>query len=188
MDQYSNPENSDFRAEKILVVGLAPNAVLQNQFEFTFVQALRNLDIDAVKSIDFFEEDITKSAKYGEELKGLKKELLEAGFDAVFFSRITGRDTKVTFAQSYRNLINTFEIFDEYSENQMRQCDLEDFDDRPVLHTETFFYCLCPENERDLIWKGNIDIVNPDTSDEAIQDYVKALLKALQKKALLPKK
>jgi len=188
MDQYSNPENSDFRAEKILVVGLAPNVVLQNQFEFTFVQALRNLDIDAVKSIDFFEEDITKSAKYGQELKGLKKELLEAGFDAVFFSRITGRDTKVTFAQSYRNLINTFEIFDEYSENQMRQRDLEDFDDRPVLHTETFFYCLCPENEIDLIWKGNIDIVNPDTSDEAIQDYVKALLKALQKKALLPKK
>lgn len=188
IDQYSNPENSDFIPQKILVVGLAPNAVLQKQFEFTFVQALENLNIDAAKGVEFFGEDISVVEKYGEEMETLKDDLIEAGFDAVFFSRITGRDTKITFAQSYRSLIGTFEVIDEYSEKDIKQHNIANSEDYPIHHTETLFYCLCPDKENDLIWKGNIDIVNPNSSEEAIQDYVKALLKALRKSDVLPKR
>ena len=120
-------------------------------------------------------------------LERLKQYLLSEGFDGVFFSRITGKDTKVTLAQSYRNLTKTFEIFSEYSEKHTTSYNSEDLENYPVLHTETFYYCLCPENKNDLIWKGNIDIVNASTSEESIQDYVKTLLKALNKNNLLPK-
>ena len=188
IDQYSNPENSDFIPRKILVVGFAPNSVLQKQFEFTFVQALGNLNIEAAKGVEFFGEDISVVEKYGEEMETLKEDLIKAGFDAVFFSRITGRDTKVTFAQSYRSLIGTFEVFDEYSEKNSNQHNIVNSEEYPVHHTETLFYCLCPNKENDLIWKGNIDIVNPNSSEEAIQDYVKALLKALRKSDVLSKR
>ena len=188
VDQYSNPHNLGFQANKVLVVGIAPEGGLQKQFEYTLVQALEKEKINAVKSVDFFGEDISGSTKYGKELEGLKEDLLNAGFDAVFFSRITGRNTKVTLAQSYRNLIRTFEVFNEYSEKDPAINDSASLEGYPILHTETFFYCLCPESDNDLIWKGNIDVVNASTPEESIQDYVKTLLKALKKNDLLPRK
>lgn len=186
IDQYTSPDSSRFRAKKVLVIGMAPDGGLQKQFEFSLVEALKKQNFDAVKSVDFFGEDIVGSEKYGNELESLKDDLLNAGFDAVFFSRITGRNTKVTLAQSYRNLVKTFEVFGEYSKSSPTIYESGEFEDNPILHTETLYYCLCPEMENDLIWKGNIDIVNASTSEEAIQDYVKILLRALKKNNLLP--
>ncbi len=187
VDEFVNQDSKGFRASKVLVIGLAPEGALQKHFEHSLVVALEKQNFYAVKSVDFFGEDFIESEKYGRELERLKQYLLSEGFDGVFFSRITGKDTKVTLAQSYRNLTKTFEIFSEYSEKHTTSYNSEDLENYPVLHTETFYYCLCPENKNDLIWKGNIDIVNASTSEESIQDYVKTLLKALNKNNLLPK-
>lgn len=187
VDQYVNPDREDFRIKKVLVVGLASEGSLQKQFEFSLVQALEKQNFNAVKSVDFFGGNIKGIEKYGNELAGLKEDLLNAGFDAVFFSRITGRDVKVSLGQSYRNIIRTFEVFGEYSDGDPLNHENNELEDSPILHTETFFYCLCPEKETDLIWRGNIDIVNATSSEETIQDYVKILLKSLKKNDLIPR-
>ena len=188
VDQYISPDGSGFRAKKVLVVGMTPEGALQKQFEFSLVLALEKQNFNAVKSVDFFGDTLSQSQKYGKELERLKQDLIDSGFDAVFFSRITGKNNKVSLAQSYRNLTRTFEVFGGYSNKDSSNYESGDLENSPILHTETLFYCLCPENENDLIWRGNIDIVNASTSEEAIQDYVKTLLKALKKNDLLPKK
>lgn len=185
VDQYVNPDRSGFRANKVLVIGMTPEGALQKEFEYSLVLALEKQNFNAVKSVDFFGDSLSSSSRYGRELEGIKQDLIKGGFDAVLFSRITGKNTKVSLAQSYRNLSRTFEFFGDNTSKETSVYYSSELANSPIIHTETLFYCLCPGNENDLIWKGNIDISNASTSEEAIQDYVKTLVKALKKNDLL---
>lgn len=185
VEQYSNPETPDFKPQKMLVVGLTPDGGLQRQFEFSMVKALGDHHVNAVKSVDLYGEPFRISEDSDGQLEIFESELIKAGFDAVLFSKITGQESRVTLAQSYRNLVRTFDTFgDYYKENRNIQENgrLEDY---PVLTTETSLYCLCPDRKNDLIWRGSIDIVNAPNSQETIRDYIKVLKKALRRKGFL---
>lgn len=188
VDQYTNPDNADYRVNKVLVIGMTPDGGLQKQFEFSLAEALKKHKIDAVKSVDYFGEEIIVSNKTDKELELLKNELLVDGFDAVFFSRIIGRDSKVSLFQSYRNLVRTFEVYGDYSSKHPVAYGSESYESKPIVYTETLLYCLCPQNENDLIWKGNIEVANTSNAEESIQDYVRILLKSLKKNNHLPSK
>jgi hypothetical protein len=185
VDEYINTESLNFQASKVLVVGLTPDGGLQRQFEYSLVNALEAENLTAVKSIDYFEVAADQIDQSEENLANLEKQLIDAGFDAVLFSKVTGQESKVTIVQSYRNIAKSFESFsDYYSENRpaYRSGQTEDY---PVYNTETSLYCLCPGTERDLIWRGKIDIVDPPRAATTIRDYVKTLLQALKKNNLL---
>jgi hypothetical protein len=185
VDEYINTEAPNFQANKVLVVGLTADAVLQRQFEYSLAQALEAEGVIAVKSFDYFESTVDENKQSEENLENMEQELLNAGFDAVLFSKVTGQESKVTIAQSYRNLTNSFESFsDYYSENKpVYGSGLTE--DYPVYNTETSLYCLCPGKERDLIWRGKIDIVDPPGAATSIRDYVKTLVGTLKKNNLL---
>ncbi len=187
VDQYVNADAPHYEAKKVLVVGLTPDGGLQRQFEYSLVKALEDHNVQAVKSVDIFGEPFPTSDE-GSEIhwESLEAELLGAGFDAVLFSKITGKESRVTLAQSYRNLVRTFETFsDYYKENQpVYEGQIEDY---PVLNTETSLYCLCPARKNDLIWRGNIDIVNSPGAQKSIADYVKTLIRTLKRNQLLIK-
>jgi hypothetical protein len=185
VDEYINTESLNFQASKVLVVGLTPDGGLQRQFEYSLVNALEAENLTAVKSIDYFEVAADQIDQSEENLANLEKQLIDAGFDAVLFSKVTGQESKVTIVQSYRNIAKSFESFsDYYSENRpaYRSGQTEDY---PVYNTETSLYCLCPGTERDLIWRGKIDIVDPPRAATTIRDYVKTLVQTLKKNDLL---
>ena len=46
-------------------------------------------------------------------------------------------------------------------------------------------YCICPTKERELIWKGYIDITDPQSIDETLDDYVKLVILALEEQQLI---
>lgn len=181
VDEYINTENPNFRTTKVLVVGLTPDGGLQRQFEYSLTKALKEENVIAIKSVDYFEGTSSEIDQSEENLANLEKELLAAGFDAVLFSKIIGQESKVTIVQSYRNLTKSFQSFsDYYNENRPVSGD-KSSEDYPVYNTETSLYCLCPDNERDLIWRGKIDIVNPPGAATTIRDYVKTLVKTFKK-------
>ncbi|MCG2419125.1 hypothetical protein K8089_08835 [Aequorivita sp. F47161] len=185
VDEYINTESPNFQASKVLVVGLTPDGGLQRQFEYSLVNALEAENVTAVKSVDYFEVAADQIDQSEENLANLEKQLIDAGFDAVLFSKVTGQESKVTIVQSYRNIAKSFESFsDYYSENRpaYRSGQTEDY---PVYNTETSLYCLCPGTERDLIWRGKIDIVDPPRAATTIRDYVKTLVQTLKKNDLL---
>lgn len=185
VDQYINTESPNFQANKVLVVGLTPDGGLQRQFEYSLVLALEAENVIAVKSVDYFDEPVNDMDPSEENLANLKKQLMDAGFDAVLFSKVIGRESKVTMAQSYRNMSRSFQSFnDYYSENKVvyNNQQLEDY---PVYNTETSLYCLCPDKNRDLIWQGKIDIVDPPTVATTIRDYVNTLVRTLKKNNIL---
>lgn len=183
--EYINPESGDFRANKVLVVGLTPDGGLQRQFEYSLVQALKAENVIAVKSLDYFGSSVDENNQTEENLANLENELLKAGFDAVLFSKVKGQESKVTLAQSYRNLSRTFQSFSDYYNENRIISGKENSEDYPVYNTETSLYCLCPDKEQDLIWRGNIDIIDPPGTETTIRDYVKTLVRRLKKNSLL---
>ena len=185
VDEYVNTESPNFQANKVLVVGLTPDGVLQRQFEYSLVKALEDEDVIAVKSVDFFESTFNENNQSEENLKNIEKELLVAGFDAVLFSKVTGQESKVTIGQSYRNLTKSFESFSDYYNENRPVYSNQQIEDYPVYNTETSLYCLCPGKDRDLIWRGKIDIVDPPEASSTIRDYVKTLIQTLKKNNLL---
>ncbi len=185
VDEYVNVEHPNFQANKVLVVGLTPDGGLQRQFEYSLVNALMAENIIAVKSSDYFEEPVHEIDQSEENLANLKTQLIAEGFDAVLFSKITGQHSKVTVVQSYRNLIKSFESFNDYYNENRPVYGSEQIEDYPVYNTETSLYCLCPEKERDLVWRGKIDIVDPPKAATTIRDYIKTLVQTLKKNNLL---
>lgn len=185
VDEYVNPEMPNFQANKVLVVGLTPDNDLQRQFEYSLVQALEAEDVIAVKSVDYFGSTVNENIQFEDNLANIKKELLIAGFDAVLFSKVTGQESKVTIAQSYRNITKSFESFKDYYYKNRPVYGTEQMEDFAVYNTETSLYCLCPEKERDLIWRGKIDIVDPPATTKTIRDYVKTLVRTLKRNSLL---
>lgn len=185
VDDYVNPETSNFQANKVLVVGLTPDGGLQRQFEYSLQQALEAGGVIAVKSVDFFGEPAHEINRSEENLASIEKQLLNAGFDAVLFSKVTGQESKVTMAQSYRNLTKSFESFNDYYNENRPVYDTGQLEDYPVYNTETSLYCLCPGREHDLIWRGKIDIVDPPRATTTIRDYVRTLMRAFRKNHLL---
>ncbi len=185
VDEYLNAENSNFQATKVLVVGLTPDGGLQRQFEYSLVKALEAENVIAVKSVDYFEIPFNENNQSEADLVNLERQLLNAGFDAVLFSKVTGQENKVTIAQSYRNLTKSFESFSDYYNENRPVYGKEQTEDYPIYNTETSLYCLCPDKERDLIWRGKIDIVDPPGAATTIRDYVKTLVQTLKKNQLL---
>ncbi|SDW00726.1 hypothetical protein [Aequorivita viscosa] len=181
VEQYVNPETTDFKPQKILVIGLTPDGGLQRQFEYSMVKALEDQNVNAVKSVDLYGEPFEISQDIENNWENFQSDLLKSGFDSVLLSKITGQETRVTIAQSYRNLVRTFETFDTYYKENRTISESGQLEDYPVLNTESSLYCLCPDRENDLIWRGNIDIVNAPNSQKTIRDYVNTLVRALRK-------
>src|SRR5690554_1718984 len=181
VEQYVNPETTDFKPQKILVIGLTPDGGLQRQFEYSMVKALEDQNVNAVKSVDLYGEPFEISQDIENNWENFQSDLLKSGFDSVLLSKITGQETRVTIAQSYRNLVRTFETFDTYYKENRTISESGQLEDYPVLNTESSLYCLCPDRENDLIWRGNIDIVNAPDSQKTIRDYVNTLVRALRK-------
>lgn len=186
IEQWKNEETPTFQANKVLVIGISANAESRRLFEQKLVSELAKEDVVAVKSIDFFDNSFTNAEKTEKELNKIESQLLAAGFDAVLFSKITGSASKVTLVNSFNNINSSLNNFRDYFyENQhvyFREHNQEYYD---IYHTETLLYCICPDKARELLWKGSIDIVDPQKPKKAVSDYVKTLLSQLKAQQLL---
>jgi hypothetical protein len=52
----------------------------------------------------------------------------------------------------------------------------------PVYYSET---TLCDVEKDEIVWTGTIRTIDPENLDEAIEDYVNAVIEALKEKHLL---
>ncbi|MAN60121.1 MAG: hypothetical protein CMC08_09835 [Flavobacteriaceae bacterium] len=184
VNEWRNPETPAFMAGKILIVGISPDIEMRRTFETHLANELEKHDMIAVRSVDFFESSFTTSTKSEAQLSLIENQLVEAGFDAVLFSKVVGSESKVTLVKAFRNMEKTFASFrDYYYENQdVYQREMESYQ---VYNTETLLYCICPHRDRELLWRGEIDVVAPSKTRKSIADYVRTLLTAFEEQQLL---
>ncbi len=186
VENWKNPDIDVFAAEKVLVLAMTNDVDNRQRFEKRLVDELEKKGVKAVVSDQFFDEGYTQRPHTQEELGLLENAMLQEGYDAILVSKIIGAEDRKTLLQSYDGFNTLFNSFEEdYYTNQKMYAEDEYMEVYTVYHAESALYCICPTKERETIWKGSIDITQPDSTRKAIKDYIKILLWVLEEQDVL---
>ena len=183
---WKNPDIVIFDAYKVLIVGMTPNEDARQLFETRMRKQFRNRGIEAVRSIDLFDVEFTDSARTEEELDEVEQTLLDRDFDAILFTKVLGSESRESFRKRMADLDNYYGKFrDDYLTHQDIYYDTEYYDQYMVYHAETSLYCICVGKERELIWRGAIDITDPMDLKKTIDDYIRLLVVAMGEEEII---
>ncbi|NAY92729.1 hypothetical protein GTQ34_12455 [Muricauda sp. JGD-17] len=177
---WKNPDIVLFDAYKVLVVGMAQDENTRIEFESRLVEKLEEHGVEAMRSMDLFDVEFTLSEQTEEELNKVEEQLLDKGFDAILFTKVVGTENKRTFKERMNNIDALFVRFSsDYLEHQDIYYDPRYYDTFNIYHAETSLYCICVGKERELIWRGNIDVTEPSNVDKTIDIYIKLITGAM---------
>ncbi|WP_432410121.1 hypothetical protein [Rasiella sp. SM2506] len=183
--QYKNPDTNNFQANKVLIVGITADKDLRRAYEKEVVESLEKEDVIAVKSIVFFEQSFTDNKQSLQQLNEIENRLLEAGFDAILFTKITGNESRMTVVDSYRNFAKNYQSYSDYYYGNQNLYFKQEQERYQVYTTETSLYCICPGKERELLWRGEIEVVDADKVNRNINSYINILFDTLKENTLL---
>ncbi|WP_222983143.1 hypothetical protein [Flagellimonas meishanensis] len=183
---WKNPEIVLFDAYKVLVVGMAQDENTRIEFESRLVDKLQDNGVEAMRSIDLFDVEFTASEQSEQELTQVEEQLLDKGFDAILFTKVVGTENKRTFKERMNNIDALFVRFSsDYLEHQDIYFDPRYYDTFNIYHAETSLYCICVGKERELIWRGNIDVTEPSNVDKTIDTYIKLITGAMAEQDII---
>lgn len=188
VDSYKNPDHVLFTAYKVLVVGMTANEAHKIAFESKLKEEFDKRNIEAMRSIDLFDVSFTATAKTDDELAAVERQLLDKDFDAIVFAKVVGSESKQSLRKNLTDWGNyTGNFREDYIRNQGIYNDI-DYDLFKVYHTETTIYCICEGKERSLVWRGNIDLMEPNDINKSIDEYVKLLVNAMEEQDIIFRK
>ncbi|AUP81342.1 hypothetical protein [Flavivirga eckloniae] len=189
IEYWKNPDIDTFKSSKVLIVGMTPNVEARHQFEKQLKEAYQTRGIEAAMSLDVFEPDFTIDEKTEEDIKRIENILIANNFDAVLFTKVIGVEDKIVYKDDYDSYDKTHLRFKEdYLKYQDIYYNPDYYEEYTVYHTETSLYCLCPTKDRELIWKGYINITDPQSISETVNDYVRLVVVVLEEQQLMSPK
>lgn len=183
---WKNPDIVIFDANKVLIVGMTPNEKARVQFETRMRKQFTNRNIEAVRSIDLFDVEFTHSARTEEELDDVEQLLLDRDFDAILFTKVLGSESRQSFRNRMADLDSYYGKFrDDYISHQDIYYDEDYYDQYVVYHAETSLYCICVDKERELIWRGAIEMTDAMDVRKTIDDYIRLLVVAMGEEEII---
>lgn len=189
VENWKSPDIVIFDADKVLVVGMTQNKKARENFETRMTKEFTKRDIEAMRSLDLFDVEFTSSEKSEQEIDAVEDLLVERDFDAILFTKVTGYESKKTFMKKISEVDGIYGRFrDDYLEHQDIYYRDDYYDEFMVYHAETSLYCLCVGKERQLIWRGTIDITDPQDINKTIDDYIKLIVLALKEQDIIFRK
>ncbi len=189
VENWKNPDIVLFDASKVLIVGMTHNEEARAKYETKLRDQFELRDVEAVRSIDVFDVEFTSSERSEQELADVEQQLLDKDFDAILFTKIIGIEN----VESHRRLLNNLDRYnqgfdDDYISNQNIYFEPRDHEVFTIYHAETSLYCICPGKERNLIWRGSIDITDPVDIEKTIDDYIELVIMAMEDQDLIFRK
>lgn len=186
IENWKDPDTVIFHANKVLLVGMTQNEEARTDFEQKLQKEFEKRDVEAWKSLDVFDVAFTDSKKTQEELDLVEQSLLDKGFDAILFTKITGSENRENFMKSVSRWDSGQSRFnDDYLEHQDIYFDNSYYEKFKIYFAETTLYCICEGKERAMIWRGIIEISDPNNVNKAINDYIKLVVTALEEQDLI---
>lgn len=186
INQWKNPDIDTYAPSKILVVGLTSNIAARQKYEDKLKEQLEMRGAEVHTSIAYFKPSFKTEKLTEDDLLKLEKDLINDGFDTVMFSKVIGIEDKIAYTKN-------FDVYDEtfvrFKEDYLRYQDVfynpEYYEEYKVYHAETSMYCICPTKDRELLWKGYVDIVDPQSKESTVRDYVTLIIAVLEEQHLL---
>ncbi len=186
VSNWKNPDIVLFDAYKVLIVGMTQNEDVRVEFENKLKREFDKRGIEDVRSIDLFDVKFTSAERSEEELTEVEDQLLAKDFDAILFTKILGSENKQTLRTKLSEIEGYYDMFrDDYLQNQGIYREDKLYDTYTVFHAETALYCICVGKERQIIWKGAIDITDPRDFKKSASDYVKLVVLAMEEQDLI---
>jgi hypothetical protein len=186
VESWKNPNIDTYEPYKVLVVGLTSDKVARLEFEEKLKTELELRGSEAMTSLSVLDTTGKTDKMTETELETLESQLIEDGFDTILLTKIVGREDKVAYRKNYKNYDETYRRFkDEYLMHQDIFYDTDYYEEFKVYKAETSMYCICPTKERELIWKGYINITDPTSIEKTVNDYVKLALVVLEEEKLI---
>ena len=186
VENWKNPDIDTYSPNKVLLVGMTSNLDDRQEFEKQLKNEYTSRGIESVMSLELFEPLFTEEKKTEEEIKILENNLIKDGFDTILFTKVIGVEDKIEYKKNYDAYDSTYRKFSEdYLKYQDAFYNPDYYEEYTVYHTETSMYCICPTKERELIWKGYIDIMDPQSIHETINDYVRLVIVVLEEQQLI---
>ncbi len=186
VDSWKNPDVDSYVPSKVLVVGLTTSIEAKKQFENKLKDEFLMRGAEAYTSLEVFDPAFTSEKLTESELTALETQLLADGFDTIIFSKVVGSEDKIAYTKN-------FDVYDEtfvkFKEDYLRYQDIfynpDYYEEYTVYHAETSMFCICPTKDRELLWKGSIDIVDPQSIDKTVKDYISLIIEILDEEELI---
>lgn len=189
VSNWKNPEIALFDAYKVLIVGMTQNEIAREKFETKMKKEFSVRGIESVRSIDVFDVEFTTSEQSEEKLSEVEQQLLNKDFDAILFTKVIGSESRRTLKSKMMEYDEFYDNFhDDYLGHQGIYYDSDYYGEYKVYHSETSLYCICAGKERELIWKGSIDITDPVNINKTVEDYVRLIVLALGEQDIIFRK
>ncbi len=186
VNNWKNPDVETIVISKVLIVGMTSDLDARVAYENNLKIEFEKRGIEAIKSLDLFKPDFTTEEKTKAELDSIETILVGEGFDAILFTKVVGVEDKIAYSKTFNNDENTYRKFkEEYLMYQDVYYNPEYYTEYTVYHTETSLFCICPTKARELAWKGYIDITEPESTEKAINEYVRLVILVLEDQQIL---
>jgi len=186
IETWKNPDIDTYAPSKVLIVGLTSNIEAKQKFENQLKEQLEMRGAEVVTSLELFKSSFITEKLTEDELKVLENDLIRDGFDTILFSKVIGVEDRIAYSKNYDVYDETFKKFrEDYLRYQDIYYNPDYYEEYIIYHAETSMYCICPTKDRELIWKGYVDIVDPQSINKSVKDYVNQVITALEEQALI---
>lgn len=188
-EHWRNPDyDTTFHPKNILVIGVTADLEARKAFEFQLKNELNARQVNALQSTVVFEKSFQDSQQTEPEIEAQVNKLIKSGYDSILVSAVKGVDYNNSYSGGssrldyrLRKFIGYYLAYQEAYFNQ------EYYNSYKVFHIEASLYNLKKDSDKSLVWSGTYDIVDPKNVQESIDDYVKAVIKSLEKEKLISK-
>ncbi|TCK64810.1 hypothetical protein DFQ05_2547 [Winogradskyella wandonensis] len=183
VDYWKSPDADTYSPIKVLVVGLTADEKARLEFENQMKTELELRGVEVQTSADIKELSLDTGQITEEQLDKLEDKLLDDYFDTIILSKVIGVEDKIVYRNDYKNYDQTYRRFkDDYLRYQDIYYNPEYYNEYTVYHAETAMYCICPSKDRELLWKGYIDITDPNQKEitKTIKRYVNVVILSLE--------
>jgi hypothetical protein len=186
VENWKNPDIDTYEPSKVLIVGMTSNTSARQKFEQQLKDEFEQRGVEGVMSLELFEPTFTTEEQSESDLKRIENILIANGFDTVLFTKIIGVEDKIVYKKNYGGFDETYRRFNEdYLMNQDIFYNPDYYEEYTVYNAETSMYCICAGKDRELIWKGYIEIIDPQSIDTTINDYVRLVIVVLEEQQLI---
>ncbi len=187
VDSWKNKEITSFEPKKVLVVGITDNLTARKIFEEKLKNAFILRNIYAVESMAVLDNGFTSSKKNEEEIDKMIKKIGNEGFDTVVITSVKGVDERTSYRTEYYPTIGyRWSRFGRYYYwYQDIYFTPEYYDSYKIYNVETVIYSINEDDTKSLVWVGAINLVDPQTINATVNDYINSIIKQLEKEKLI---
>lgn len=186
-DTWVNKDIFITQPKKVLVVGLTENLTARKIFEEQLKTELNKKGIEAVESYNVFEPTFTSVKQTEDDIQNELIQLTKEGFDAILISVVKGIDEKESYGGDRYMMDYYWRGFGRYYFLYQDVYLVDGFYDRyKVYHIESSLYNLTANNKKSLVWVASYNLVDPRQIKSSVSNYVKAIIKSLEKEQIIP--